>query len=357
MRFFNIPVFVPHIGCKYNCVFCNQKKITGKKDALDYAAVDCFIRQNLETIKKYSKGERYVEIAFFGGSFTAIDIDVQNALCSLAYKYVKSGEVNGIRCSTRPDAIDEECLCRLKKCGFTAIELGVQSTDDEVLKKSGRGHTSDVVFSSARLIKKHGFSLGLQMMLGLLGDTREKMLKTCDDIIGLKPDCVRVYPTLVIEETPLFNLMKKGEYEPLSLEFTVDVLSEILEKFYKNGINVIRVGLQTTDEVNEKTVKGPYHAAIREMAETLMYRKKIEKHILQNTSKSSENRINGEARENKADGEKLSKTEMIIFANSRDIAAVSGYKKENKKYLWEKYHTDLKVKTENSLKKGEIKIL
>lgn len=335
MRYYNIPVFVPHIGCTHNCVFCNQKKITGKKNALDYAEVDGFIKENLETIKKYSKSGKYVEIAFFGGSFTAIDLDIQNALCDIAYKYIKSGEVNGIRCSTRPDAIDENCLNRLKNYGFTAIELGVQSTDSDVLKKSGRGHSADAVFKSARLIKEHGFSLGLQMMLGLLGDTKEKMLKTCDDIIGLKPDCVRVYPTLVIEDTALFDMMKKGSYTPLSLEFTVEILSEILEKFYANKINVIRVGLQTTGEVNENTVTGPYHPAIREMAETLMYKKKIEKYVLQNGKKD----------------------EITVFANSKDIASVSGYKKENKRYFWEKYRLNIKTKTDNALKKGDIKIL
>lgn len=334
MRHYNIPIFVPHIGCTHNCVFCNQKKITGKNDILNYDEIEDIIEKNIETINS-TDAERYVEIAFFGGSFTAIDEEVQNSLCEIANKYLKMGKINGIRCSTRPDAIDEKCLERLKNYGFTAIELGVQSTDDEVLKKSGRGHTAKDVFEAAKLIKQYGFSLGLQMMLGLVCDTKEKMYKTADDIISLKPDCVRIYPTLVISDTPLFDMMKSGKYTPLSLVETVDILAVLLEKFYEKNINVIRVGLQTTDEVNENTVTGPYHPAIREMAESTMFRQKIEKYIA----------------ENKETGN------ITVFANSKNISAVSGYKQENKRYFRQKYSLDFKVKTDNNLNIGEIKIV
>lgn len=334
MRYFNIPVFVPHIGCTHNCVFCNQKKITGEKDGLNCEKTDDFIKENLSTIDKYP-GEKYVEIAFFGGSFTAIDESLRNRLCALAHKYLSAGKVDGIRCSTRPDAIDEGRLSELKKYGFTAIELGVQSTDDEVLKKSGRGHNAEAVFKSARLIKEYGFSLGLQMMLGLVGDTREKMIKTAVDIISLKPDCVRIYPTLVIEDTPLFDMMKSKKYTPLTLCEATDILSVLLEKFYDNNINVIRVGLQTTDEVNENTVTGPYHPAIREMAETLLFRRKIEKYLCEN------------------EGAK----DITIFANSKNISAVSGTNKANKEYFYKKDGILIKVKGDNLLRTGQIKIL
>lgn len=334
MRHYNIPIFVPHIGCTHNCVFCNQKKITGKNDVLNYDEIDDIIEKNIETINS-TDAERYVEIAFFGGSFTAIDEKIQNRLCEIAHRYLKMGKINGIRCSTRPDAIDEKCLERLKNYGFTAIELGVQSTDDEVLKKSGRGHTAKDVFDAAKLIKQYGFSLGLQMMLGLVCDTKEKMYKTADDIISLKPDCVRIYPTLVISDTPLFDMMKAGKYTPLSLDETVDILAVLLEKFYKKNINVIRVGLQTTDEVNENTVTGPYHPAIREMAESKMFRQKIEKYIA----------------ENKETGN------VTVFSNSKNISAIAGHKQENKRYFRQKYSLDFKVKTDNNLNIGEIKIV
>ncbi len=334
MKTFNIPIFVPHKGCPHDCIFCNQKKITGKASDINLDDVVKTIEENLSSIKNI-EGEKYIEIAFFGGSFTAIEKDTRESLCKIAYKYLKNGLIDGIRCSTRPDCIDKNVLDELKNYGFTAIELGVQSTDDEVLLKSGRGHKSDVVFSSSKLIKEFGFSLGLQMMIGLVGDTYEKSIKTAKDIISLKPDCVRVYPTLVIKDTPLFDMMQNGEYIPISIDYTVKILSEILDMFYNENIKVIRVGLQTTDDVNQNTVSGPYHGAIRELAEGEIFKNKIENYVVKNNLKTCK---------------------ILIFANQKDISKISGQNKKNSKYFYEKYKIKIGFCIDNSVAEHDLKI-
>ena len=312
MTHYNIPVFVPHLGCPHDCVFCNQKKITGAENEFKIADAKAVIDENLKTIESLNK-ERFVEIAFFGGSFTAIDKDTFESLCLLAKSYIDSGRVNGARCSTRPDCIDEEKLDFMKKCGFLTIELGVQSTDDYVLQKSGRGHTKKDVVNACEMIKKSGIGLGLQMMTGLPFDTEEKSLQTARDIILLKPDCVRVYPTLTIEGTRLFDMYKSGEYIPASLDNSVGLCAKILEMFYDAKINVVRVGLQTTDNINEDTVIGPYHPAFREIAESAIYRNKLEKSGI--------------------------KSGDVVYVNSREISKAIGTKKANIKYFKEKTYS------------------
>ena len=334
MKTFNIPVFVPHKGCPHDCIFCNQKRITGKIDDICETEVVSIIEENLKSINSFD-GEKYIEIAFFGGSFTAIEKSLRESLCKIAHKYLKEGQVNGIRCSTRPDCIDDEILKELKEYGFTAIELGVQSTDDDVLLKSGRGHNSEVVFYASNLIKEYGFSLGLQMMIGLLGDTYEKSIKTAKDIISLKPDCVRIYPTLVIKDTHLYDMMQNGDYTPITLDYTVKILGEILDMFYKEKINVIRVGLQTTDEVNQKTVTGPYHPAIRELAEGELFKNKIEKYIVDKNLKDAS---------------------LTVFAHSKSISKISGQNKKNSKYFYQKYKIKLSFKKDNTIDEYDFKI-
>lgn len=327
MTHYNIPVFVPHLGCPHDCVFCNQKKITGNEKPFMAEDAKKIINEHLKTIEKNK--DRYVEIAFFGGSFTAIDDEIFNNLCLLGKKYIDEKKVHALRCSTRPDLIDNEKLKFMKDCGFETIELGVQSTDDTVLLKSGRGHTKEAVFEASEKIKNANLKLGLQMMIGLPFDTEEKTFKTAKDIISLNPDCVRVYPTLTIEGTRLFDMYKNNEYTPWSLEKTVDVLSKVLSLFYDAGINVVRVGLQTTDNINENTVIGPYHPSIREMAESIIYRNKIENLTL-----------NGD---------------LTIFVNDKEISKATGNKKSNILYFKQKYGIKVDIKGDKNIKKGDIK--
>ena len=210
MKHANISLFVPHQGCPHQCSFCNQKTISGSVKELRPEEV----KETL--LKAVSDGidPKNTEIAFFGGSFTAINRDYMISLLEETKPFIDNGSFCGIRVSTRPDAIDDEILSILKEYKVTSIELGAQSTDSQVLLLNHRGHTHDDIIKASNLIKKYGFSLGLQMMTGLLGDTPEKTLKTAEDIISLKPDTVRIYPTIVLEGTYLGELYKKGAYKP-----------------------------------------------------------------------------------------------------------------------------------------------
>jgi len=275
MRHYNIPIFVPHKGCPHDCVFCNQHRITASDDEVTYNYVINTVNEYLKTFKE---DKRAVEIAFFGGSFTAIPMEQQTELLRAAYAFIKSGVADGIRLSTRPDAIDEDILDNLKKYGVTTIELGVQSMDEEVLRLTNRGYEPDAVRKSVRLIKDYGcFSLGLQMMTGLPGDTAHKSLYTCDEICKLKPDFVRIYPTLVVKDTALEVMLKKGEYKPQSLEDAIDICVILKQKFLENNIEVIRVSLQTTEEISPgaSVIDGPFHSAFGELVDNAIFYNKM----------------------------------------------------------------------------------
>ncbi len=328
IRTYHIPVFVPHSGCPHDCVFCNQKRITGQTELMDTEQADKIIKENLETIKRYDKSEKYIEIAFFGGSFTGIEPERQIEYLEIAKKYIDSGDVNAIRCSTRPDYISDDILKMLKSYGVSVIELGVQSTDECVLKASNRGHTYDDVKNACELIKSYGIGLGLQMMTGLCGDTYEKSLKTAMDIAALKPECVRIYPTLVMEDTALYDMYVRGKYTPFGLEYTTELLSDIIKIFESNNINIIRIGLQTTDNVNKKTVIGPYHEAIAELGYARVYRKAIEA--------------------NMEDEEVID-----VTVNPACVSFASGHKKTNKIYF-ERMGKILKITTDAGLDKKHI---
>ena len=268
----NIPVFIPHLGCPHTCVFCNQKSITSTDCEMSPEVAKKIIEENLKTIKG-----KDVEIAFFGGSFTAIPETLQTEYLKVAHSYIENGAVSGIRASTRPDCINREILENLKKYGVKTIELGVQSMDNEVLLKTERGHTAEDVVKSAALIKEYGIKLGLQMMIGLPGDNTEKALLTADKLIALKPDLVRLYPTLVLKNTCLARMYEKGDYTPLTVSSAAELSALILEKFYRKDIPVIRVGLLQNDEMDFKKslVAGPFHPAFREIAESIYYYNKI----------------------------------------------------------------------------------
>ena len=268
MRVYNIPVFVPHKGCPFDCVFCNQRKITGTTTDVTPNDVQNIIEEHLKTLPKE---DRYVEVAFFGGSFTGIPIDEQSALMEAVAKF--GAEIDGIRLSTRPDYINEEIMNNLVAHGVTTIELGVQSMDDEVLRASNRGHTSEQVRKAVEIIRKYPVRLGLQMMTGLVGDTREKSIYTAKEIIKLKPEMVRIYPTLTIKDTYLEKLYNKGLYTPQTLEEAVETAKIIMLMFEESNINVIRVGLQATNEISSEgsVVAGPVHSAFRALVESSIY--------------------------------------------------------------------------------------
>ena len=209
------------------------------------------------------------QIAFFGGSFTAIPRDYMTELLSVAKRAVERFDVyTGIRCSTRPDCIDEEILAVLKSCGMTAIELGAQSMSSEVLAANERGHTAEDVERAARLIRENGFELGLQMMTGLYKDTHEKSLYTAEKFIEMHPDTVRIYPTVILKNTGLGELFERGVYTSFSFEETVELCAVLLRKFERNNIRVIRMGLHASEEVEREMLGGVYHPSFREIVES-----------------------------------------------------------------------------------------
>lgn len=332
MRKYNIPVFVPHKGCPFDCVFCNQNRITGQIKEVTPDEVTETIEKYLKTLPRENCS---IEVAFFGGSFTGIPIEEQSQLMERVQTYIKSGRIEGIRLSTRPDYITYEILDNLKKYGVTTIELGVQSMVDDVLKSANRGHTKSQVEKAVSLIREYDFSLGLQMMTGLPGDTREKSLLTAERIIQLKPDCVRIYPTLTIRDTYLEKMYLTGKYKPQTVEEAVLLCKEILLMFENANINVIRVGLQPTEEINSdaSVVAGPFHSSFRELVESSIYfdliSNKLEKGI------------------HYAD----------VFVNPKEISKAVGNKRSNIEMIFKRFKTIIKIKGDKELKKREVKIV
>jgi histone acetyltransferase (RNA polymerase elongator complex component) len=310
-----IPVFVPHIGCPNDCVFCNQKKITGMGTVSANAKyVEDIVEQCRTTIDKNT----YTELAFFGGSFTAIDVRVQEELLKVGKHYKDLGVIQSIRCSTRPDAINNEILELQKKYGMDIIELGIQSLDDDVLKVSNRGHNKHDCEEASKLIIKHGFILGHQIMPGLPGSTIKKDMKTCLDSIAMHPSMVRIYPTLVIKDTDLVDMYYDKKYKPLTLDEAVNISAYMYSQYSINNINVIRIGLQNTDSINEDedVVAGPFHPAFRQLVEEKLY---LESIIL------------------KLNNLKLVDKHITIAADKKIVSSISGQKKNNIVKLKQKF--------------------
>lgn len=268
----NVALFVPHVGCPCRCSFCDQRAITGGGDA----PTPDQVREAAEAATAHL-GERtaQTEIAFFGGSFTAIPREYMLSLLRPAKEAVECWGFHGVRCSTRPDAVDQEVLSLLKEHHATAVELGAQSMDEEVLQKNHRGHTAQDTCRAARLVKEAGLELGLQMMTGLYGSTPDKDLETARQLIALAPDTARIYPTVVLEGTELARLYREGEYRPQTLEEAVDLCGELLPLFEAAGVRMIRVGLHAQEDVERRKVAGPYHPAFGELAESRAFFKRL----------------------------------------------------------------------------------
>lgn len=265
----NISIFVPHAGCPNQCSFCNQRHISGQQTPPTPQDAADLCQQALKQGKDFST----TEIAFFGGSFTAIDRQEMLALLRVVQPYIGEGKCKGIRISTRPDAIDEEVLEILRQYHVTAIELGVQSMNDEILAMNRRGHTAADVEKAVALIRKDPFELGLQFMPGLYGDTIQTMTETAEKIAALQPDTVRIYPTLVLEHTELADLWKVGAYSPLTIEKAAALCADFISLFEKKNIRVIRVGLHASETMESQLLAGPYHPAFRELCESEIYYK------------------------------------------------------------------------------------
>ena len=318
-KFKNIPVFVAHKGCPNSCVFCNQIKISGAKDEINEENLRKLLSEAVEKV-----GNSRTQIAFFGGSFTGIDKEIMERYLSIANEYVRKYALDGIRLSTRPDYIDGGILNILRSYGVKTIELGVQSMDDRVLLINERNMTSDIIRKSCNLIKEYGFELGVQLMTSMYGSDYETDIYSAREAVKLNPDFVRVYPTVVISGTKLFELWQTGKYKTRTLDETVEICAEILGIFEDNGIEVIRMGLMTNEDINCEKVIGAYHPAFGELVFAKRYYDIISKKL---KSKETANKI------------------LTIFCPNTLTSKIAGHKKSNIERLKSEYgFKDIKFK-------------
>lgn len=335
-RHYIIPIFVPHIGCPHTCVFCNQDSITGDAGVVGSTGnVDGeFVRKTIEEyLQTIDNKDAVIEVSFFGGTFTGINMCKQRELLAVAQSFKSLGKINYIHMSTRPDYIDKEIMEHLKSFDVDVIELGVQSLDNEVLHKAGRGHSEDDVVKASKLIKEYGFTLGHQLMLGLPGDDKEKDIESVKKSVSMKPDIARIYPALVIKDTPMEKMLNRGEYKPYSLEEAVEISKAVYGIYEINGVQVIRIGLQPTEEINVDgdIVEGPFHPAFRELVESSVYCDIIEEYIKEKGMVES------------------------IFVNPKEISKLYADRKTYFKKLLEKLNLKkLSVVQSHDIKKGSL---
>lgn len=319
----NISIFVPHLGCPNQCSFCNQHHIACTEKTPDINDIDNAVLA-AKSSKKYDPA--VTEIAFFGGSFTAIDREYMISLLTAAKKHITDSTVCGIRISTRPDAIDTEILNILKEYGVTTIELGAQSMVDSVLSANERGHSSYDVTKASKLIKSYGFALGLQMMTGLYGSSDSDDIYTAEKLISLSPDCVRIYPTITLKNTKLAEHYKNGSYMPPSLDSAIELCVKINKMFEEAAIPVIRLGLHTID--NSAYIAGPWHPAFKELCDSAVFRKKIIEQLRK-------------------------KGKYTVLVNKSDVSKVIGQSKQNILFFKENGY-DITIRSSDTVKKNDV---
>lgn len=305
MKHANITIFVPHAGCPHQCSFCDQRHISGERESPTPVKVREILAKAVKTL---SPALKPAQIAFFGGSFTAIPREYMVSLLEAANDYIDGKNIYGIRVSTRPDAVDGEVLDILKRYNVTDIELGVQSMDNGVLAANDRGHTAEDAANAAGLIKSCGFSLGLQMMTGLYTATTETTQTTAIRLAQLAPECVRIYPTVVLRGTRLAELYENGEYKPQALDSAVEEAVNLLKFFTEQGIAVIRLGLHDSTDLKASIIAGPHHPAFRELCESRMMLRNIFAQIEENA---------------------VQKGKITVFVRGDSISRAVGQKREN----------------------------
>ncbi len=335
-RHANIPIFIPHLGCPNQCVFCNQKTISGVKEF----AVCSVIPQIEEALSTIDTSATDVEIAFFGGSFTGIDYSLMCELLEIAYSYIEKGKASSIRLSTRPDYIDGKILKTLKQYGVGTIELGLQSMRNNVLQASKRGHTSETALNACEMIVDYGFELVGQMMIGLPESTLSDEIYTAEQIVKVGAKGARIYPTVVLCKTELKDYCETGVYAPLTTDDAIFRSKEVAKIFLKNGVNIIRIGLHASENlVSEDTYyAGPNHSALGELVYGEIYYDALDdslRELCQNIK-----------------GEKLL-VSVPVGATSKAV----GQKRKNILRLKDKYDfLSLKIKEDESLAEYKIKI-
>lgn len=325
-KHFTIPIFIPMEACPFQCIYCDQKKISGHPKLPDSKEISTIIQSHLSTIPTDAE----VQLGFFGGTFTGLDLNVQKTYLDTVQPFIRKSRIKSIRLSTRPDFITREILEILKSHNVETVELGAQSMDDEVLRKSGRGHKAKVTEDASQIIKENGFRLGLQMMIGLPGDTPEKSAFTARRFVELGAKDVRIYPTLIIKGTPLEKVYHAGKYQPLSLDEAVKRTAELFPVFEDAGINIIRTGLHPSEGLLDRTdlVAGPFHVSFKELVLTRLWQDQL------SAIESSQKKIE-------------------IFVPPKQINVAIGYSGKNKNMLLEKFQS-VKFRPDPSLKNREF---
>ena len=342
-----IPIFIPHKGCPNDCVFCNQRKITARSDDVTPDDARAVIELWLSTLSDVET----VEAAFYGGSFTGLPIEEQTAFLEVAEEYKKAGRIQNILLSTRPDYIDEQILDNLKAHNVDVIELGVQSFDDEVLAASNRGHDSACVYKACELIHRYGFELGIQLMIGLPKDSLGACLYSARETVKLRPSLARLYPTIVIDETELYEQYRRGEYTPLSREDAVEWTKEMYKILDDAGITIMRVGLKSTDIITGGGAVngGTYHPAFRQLVEGRIARERIEEQLTALCSEDSADRA-GTASSAYPDGRRIE-----ISSHPSWFSNMIGHHAENKEYFRANYpNITFSYQNDASLKPGKF---
>ena len=319
---YTIPIFIPHKGCPHACVFCNQRRISGTIKDTTVEDVDNIIKEYLDY---YLNTDKKIEIAFFGGSFTGIDLSLQEAYLKVAYKYIIDGKVDSIRLSTRPDYINDEILTLLTKYGVKTIELGVQSMNDEILDKAKRGHTRDDVINASNLIRQYGIRLGHQIMIGLPYSSINSEVYTIKECLKLEPEQLRIYPVYVIEDSELYDMYEAGEYKALEIGEAVDRCVAVIHECQKTNVQIIRLGLQSTSEITAKNanIYGPVSDNFAEYVMAALIRERIENEIVNKYG------------------------DIVVYVPKRYISATIGPKKINKIYFENKFNVKYIVKGED----------
>ena len=317
-----IPIFIPHKGCPHACVFCNQNAITARTADVTPEDVRRIADEWLSTLE--GRGLEEIELSFFGGSFTGIPLDQQSAFLTVAKEYKDAGKIDKIHLSTRPDYIDEDILDNLKAYGADVIELGVQSFDPDVLRLSERGHGTEDVYRACDLIKSYGcFTLGIQLMIGLPGDSYDKCMESVRRTIEIGPKIARLYPTVIISGTKLSKMYEEGSYEPFTKEEMLRTTTDMYRNLTDAGINVIRVGLKASALINDsedsRVVGDTYHPAFRQLVEGRIVRDKAEELLVQHLKDLPAER------------------QLLITAGPGTFSSLIGHKAENKQYFADKY--------------------
>jgi len=344
-----IPIFIPHLGCPNDCIFCNQKKITAKLKPVTGSDVEKTIETWLSTLETMDLDT--IEVAFFGGSFTGLPIEDQSAYLAIAKRYKDSGRIDKIHMSTRPDYIDRVILDNLKRYDVDTIELGVQSFDDRVLKLSNRGHDSSIVYESSRLIKEYGFELGIQLMIGLPGDSLETCLMSAKETVKIAPSIARLYPTIVIDDTELCEQYKRGEYKPLPQDEAVFRTAEMYKILDDAGINIIRVGLKSSDIIHDggEINGGTFHPAFRQLVEGSIARERLQEKLA---------RMGFVGKSGSAEKTGVRRTKIDFCSCPDDFSNMIGNSSVNKKFVAREYpQLNIMYKTDSNLAKGEYIII